>query len=47
MWFLDQNFMNLVKNWWIQDNFKGSKMFIFVSKMKSIKNIILKWNKEH
>ena len=47
MWFLDQNFMNLVKNWWIQDNFKGSKMFIFVSKMKSIKEKILRWNKEH
>ena len=39
--------MNLIRNWWKQDNFKGSKMYIFVSKMKMIKENILKWNKEH
>ena len=37
MWFLDPNFMENIKEWWTQGNFEGSKMFIFVSKMKMLK----------
>ena len=47
MWFLDNNFMNLIENWWNEETPKGSKMFTFVSKMKHIKLRILEWNKKH
>ena len=39
--------MNLIKIWWNEETFKGSKMFSFISKMKHIKKKILEWNKEH
>ena len=39
--------MELIREWWNQRNLKGSKNYIFVSKMKKIKENILKWNKEH
>jgi hypothetical protein len=47
MWFLDNNILDHVGSWWNERKFKGSKMFIFVSKLKYIKEKILKWNKEH
>lgn len=47
MWFLDANFIELIRSWWQQDNIKGSKMFKFVSKMKMLKSKILEWNREH
>ena len=47
MWFQDPNFIKNIKEWWVQDKFEGSKMFIFVSKMKMLKERILRWNKEH
>lgn len=47
IWFLDPNFLECFKIWWSQSNFKGSKMFIFVSKMKILKENTLRWNKEH
>ena len=47
MWFHDPSFMELVKSWWTQANFVGSKMFVFVSKLKLLKEYILRWNREH
>ena len=47
MWFLDPNFLGNIKEWQSQGDFEGSKMFIFVYKMKMLKEKILKWNKEH
>lgn len=47
MWFLDLGFLVNIKMWWAQGNFEGSRMFIFVSKMKMLKEKILRWNKEH
>ena len=34
-------------DWWTQARFEGSKIFIFISKLKILKEKILKWNKEH
>ena len=47
MWFLDQNFLANIKLWWSQGTFEGSKMFIFMSKIKMLKDKILYWNKTH
>lgn len=47
LWFLDPKFLECIKDWWNQGRFKGSKMYIFVSKMKMLKEHILKWNKDH
>lgn len=47
MWFQDPKFLELVKTWWTQANFAGSKTFIFISKLKLLKENILRWNKEH
>lgn len=30
----DPKNFNIIKEWWSQDNLRGSKMFIFVSKFK-------------
>ena len=45
MWFLDPSFLENIKIWWSQGEFEGSKMFVFVCKMKMLKESILKWNK--
>ena len=47
MWFQDLNFLELIKTWWTQANFVGSKMFIFISKLKLLKENILRWNRDH
>ena len=47
MWFLHPSFLENIKVWWSQGNFEGSKMFIFMSKIKMLKEKILRWNKEH
>ena len=47
MWFQDPRFLELIKLWWTQAKFSGSKMFIFVSKLKMLKENILRWNREH
>lgn len=47
MWFQDPRFLELIKTWWTQANFAGSKMFIFISKLKLLKENILRWNREH
>jgi hypothetical protein len=47
MWFHDPNFLELVRTWWTQANYVGSKMFIFISKLKMLKENILRWNREH
>ena len=46
MWFLDPNFLNNIKTWWAQDSCDGSKMFIFIQKLRMLKDHILKWNRE-
>ena len=45
MWFQDPKFLENIKLWWSQGSFEGSKMFIFMSKIKMLKDKILKWNK--
>ena len=47
MWFFDPSFLDNIKVWWSQGEFEGSKMFVFVSKMKMLKESIVRWNKEH
>ena len=47
MWFQDKTFMNHIKEWWQEEQFEGSKMFCLVSKLKSVKEKILKWNNQH
>ena len=47
MWFLDENFINKIKEWWALDKFEGSKMYVFVAKMRKLKERILRWKKEH
>lgn len=47
MWFQDPKFLELIKFWWTQAKFSRSKMFIFVSKLKMLKENILRWNREH
>ena len=46
-WSSDTSFLENIKEWWSQGNFKGSRMFIFISKMKMLKENILRWNKVH
>ena len=46
MWFLDPKFINNIKSWWAQDSCVGSKMFVFIQKLKMLKDHILKWNRE-
>ena len=47
MWFQDLDFIKNISDWWTQARFEGSKMFIFVSKLKLLKEKILRWNREH
>ena len=47
MWFQDLKFIELIRNWWKQASFEGSKMFIFISKLKLLKENILRWNREY
>lgn len=47
MCFLDPSFIENIINWWAQDFVEGSKMFVFMSKLKMLKEHILRWNKEH
>lgn len=47
IWFLDPCFLDNIKSWWSQGNFEGSRMLIFISKMKILKEEILRWNKQH
>ena len=47
MWFIDPNFLETIKVWRSQGTFVGSKMFIFMSKIKMLKDKILTWNKNH
>lgn len=42
MWFQDQNFLGLVKNWWKEEHIIGSKMFFFITKLKKLKQKIIK-----
>ena len=41
MWFLDPHFLDNIKLWWSQGTFVGSKMFVFMSKIKMLKDKIL------
>ena len=47
MWFQDLKFLELIRIWWTQESFEGSKMFVFISKLKFLKENILRWNREH
>lgn len=47
MWCQDSEFLKLLETWRQEDSFKGSKIFFFVSKLKSLKNKILKWNYDY
>ena len=47
MWFQDKAFLDLVREWWQEEQFEGSKMFCLVSKLKYVKEKILKWNNLH
>ena len=47
MWFQDLKFIENIKSWWRQADFEGSKMFIFISKLKSLKENMLRWNRLH
>lgn len=47
MWFSDPSFLENIHTWWLQGEFEGSKMFIFVSKIKMLKEKILIWNRTH
>ena len=47
MWFQDLKFFELIRTWWTQAGFEGSKMFIFIYKLKLLKENILRWNREH
>ena len=42
MWFQDPKFTELIRTWWTQASFEGSKMFIFISKLKLVKENILR-----
>lgn len=46
MWMKDAGFCDLIERWWQENIFVGSKLFCFVSKLKSIKQKLLKWNRE-
>ena len=39
--------MKNINQWWQEGEFKGYKMYCFVSKLKMLKEKILKWNKTH
>jgi len=39
--------MELIKKWLKDKKYEGSKMFLFMSKLKALKNKLLKWNREH
>ena len=47
MWFLGAIFLGNIRKWWSQGEFEGLKMFIFISKMKMLKENILNWNRNH
>ncbi len=47
MWLQDPKFLELVRTWWTQASFYESKMFIFISKLKLLKEKILRWNREY
>lgn len=37
MWLKEEDFLDLVKQWWTRFNFRGSSSFILVEKLKSLK----------
>lgn len=39
--------MILIKQWWSKGYFKGSKIVCFISKLKLLKENILRWNDTH
>ena len=47
MWFQDPKFLENMRTWWSQSDFVGSKMFIFISKLKLVKEKMLRWNRLH
>lgn len=47
MWFQDPKFLEPIRTWWTKANFVGSKIFIFISKLKLLRENILRWNREH
>lgn len=42
MWFLDKDFLNNIRQLWNKEDFEGSRMFDFISKLKSIREKISK-----
>lgn len=47
MWFRDENNITMIEQWWKEDNFEGSRAFVFMAKLKSIKRKLIQWNREH
>ncbi|XP_057829570.1 uncharacterized protein LOC131040632 [Cryptomeria japonica] len=46
MWLKDENLLQLIEKWWGERSFKGSKAYIFISKLKYVKKKLMEWNRD-
>lgn len=47
MWLKDDKWLGLIEKWWKDIEVSGSNLYRVISKLKVIKNNLLRWNKTH
>ena len=46
MWIRDESFKDLIKDWWQNMRFNGTRSYIILEKLKALKSRIKIWNRE-
>ena len=46
MWLKEEGFKDVLRTWWEGLNFFGVASFILVEKLKAVKPLLKRWNKE-
>lgn len=46
MWWLEKDFLSLLKRWWLSFSFSGSPGYVMSKKLQALKNALKIWNKE-
>ena len=46
MWIRDESFKDLIKDWWQNMRFNGTRSYIILEKLKALKSRIKNWNRE-
>ena len=46
MWIRDESFKDLIKDWWRNMRFNGTRSYIILEKLKALKSRIKIWNRE-